>query len=215
MKLFLAIALAAACTFAMGQDKKSQDAVRRLSAANQRLVSEKAQLERDKAQALQKLGEVEKARADAESELKVERGNGVKARRLGDEKRALEQKLADSQAREADLKGKLGETEAALAAARQEGEQLKRRVGNQKDTIGLWQVKTSACEAKNGELAKLGYELVERYRHKSCADIALDNEPFTGIGRARMENLLEDYKDRLRAQKFDARRDPIKQGSAQ
>jgi chromosome segregation ATPase len=219
MRPALFILLAALAFGVLAQDKKAQDATRRLQAANQRLFSEKAQLEREKGELAKKLGDSEKASADADKRLKTEKGalartrNELKA--LEAEKTALQERLAETERREAALKVSLAETQKQLAQASAQGEQLAKRVGHQKDTIGLWQEKTAACENKNGELAKLGYELAGRYRAKTCTDISLENEPFTGIGRARMENLLEDYKDRVRAQQFDARREPIKQGASQ
>jgi hypothetical protein len=55
----------------------------------------------------------------------------------------------------------------------------------------------------NDTLAELGHELAERYRAKTCEDVQRDNEPFTGIWRARMEDMLEDYRDKLLGQRFD------------
>lgn len=201
------------------QDKKSQDALRRMQALNQRLASEKAQLEREKAQLAKENAEAEAARKALASTLKGERGTTAgqkqEIEKLGQAGRELEAKLADALKREEALQRQLAETEKALAESRAGGELLARRVANQAGTIGLWQEKTASCEAKNGELAKLGHELAERYRAKTCGDAMQDNEPFTGIGRARMENLLEDYKDRLRAQRFDARQEAAGSGVQQ
>jgi chromosome segregation ATPase len=207
LSLLLALAL---CAPAVAQDKRMQEAVRRLQAQNQRLASERADLEREKAKLEQEKDDAQKSRSALERKVK----SGARERQdLEDANTALELELADAEDREEALKARLAETEKALAAAREEGAQLRKRLANQGTTIGFWQAKTEACQAKNGELAKLGYDLVERYRQKTCGDITLENEPFTGIARVRMENLLEDYKDQVRAKRFDWRNDSASSGN--
>ena len=192
------------------QDKKAQDAQRRLQAANQRLAAEKAQLERDKAQLAQKLAEAEKSGAAAARQFKSERGVAVSRKeqieKLEQAVRELEQRIGAGQEREELLALELGETEELLGAALHEGEQLRKRLANQVETIAFWQGETEGCRTKNGELGKLGLDLAERYRAKTCDDVQAENEPFTGIGRARMENLLEDYRDKVRAQRYEVKR---------
>jgi chromosome segregation ATPase len=200
-------------TNVIAQDKKgAQDAaLRRLNAQNQRLASEKAKLERENAEAARALDSAQK---DLQGQRLAAARNAKEAKRLGEELEYLEQETAAAFAREDELRQRLAETETALAAAREDAAMLRKRLANQTDTIGYWQAKTSECQAKNGDLAKLGYDLAERYRAKTCADIAVQNEPFTGIGRARMENLLEDYKEQLRAKRFDPRAEPAAKEAA-
>jgi chromosome segregation ATPase len=190
----------------LAQDKKAQDALRRLQATNQRLASDKAQLEREKAKLEE---EVAKGRS-AERSLKSERGTVAGLRKaigaLEEERDALQADLVEADEHAAELAETLAATEKALAEAQGRGEQLARRLANQQKTTGFWQGEADACRAKNAELGKLGGELLERYRAKTCDEISQQNEPFTGIGRARMENLLEDYGDKLREQKYETKR---------
>jgi len=197
--LLLLASLLAFHPAAEAQDKKAQDAARRLQAANQRLASEKAQLERDKSQLAQKLAEQEKSSA---KELQGARSRHD--RELARLRKSSEEQLAQAAEREDALESELLETQDALAEARREGEQLRKRLANQEQTIGFWEKRSSSCDARNAELSKIGNDLIERYRGKTCEDVALENEPFTGLGRARMENLLEDYRERLRAQRVEA-----------
>lgn len=214
MKILL-IALLLAFSGSLYSQDREKDALRRMQAANQRLAAERAQLEREKAKLEQAQQAAAKEKSALEKSLKGEKGVVAKQRKeieaLEAAKTGLEAKLAEAAAREAALAAKLAETEKALAASRQDGEQLRKRIANQSGTIGLWQAKAGDCQAKNGELARLGHELAERYRAKSCADVGRENEVFTGLGRARMENLLEDYKDRIDARRFDARQELAKE----
>jgi len=175
------------------QDKKAQDAARRLQQQNQRLASEKAQLERERGQLAEKLAAQEK-----EAKKQADGARARHGRELAKLREESAQRLAEAAAREEELKAKLAATEQSLAESRREGELLRKRIANQQETIGFWQAKTGACGARSDELEKIGNELVERYRAKTCGDIGVDNDVFTGIGRARMENLLEDYRERLR-----------------
>jgi DNA repair exonuclease SbcCD ATPase subunit len=186
------------------QEARLQEALKRMQALNQRLAADKAQLEREKLKLEQERSDAAKSREALEGRLKSSRGAAAKSaaelQQAREEKLALEARLAQAAQREAALKTKLAETEQALAGSRRDGELLKKRIANQSGTIGYWQERTGSCQAKNAELGRLGGELVERYRAKTCADVERETEPFTGIGRARLENLLEEYKDKLRAQ---------------
>jgi chromosome segregation protein len=213
MRAALLLVLALAAPGALAADEaRLQDALKRLQAANQRLAADKAQLERERARLERERDEAAKARDGMEGKLKSSRGAVAKtAAELEDSQaagRALEGKLAEAGAREEALKAKLAETEQALAASRRDAEALRKRIANQSATIGAWQAKTESCRFKNEALADLGGELAERYRAKTCADIGAENEPFTGIWRARMEDMLEEYRDRLTGQRFDPKAAP-------
>jgi chromosome segregation ATPase len=211
MRLLTLIVALALCAPALAQDKRMQEAVRRLQAQNLRLAGERADLEREKAKLEQEKNEAQKSRSALERKLK----SGARERQdLQDTADALELELAEAEARGDALQAQLADTQNALAAARGEGESLRKRLANQGATIAFWSAKTEACQAKNGELAQLGYDLVERYRAKTCGDISLENEPFTGIAKVRMENLLEDYKSQVRAKRFDWRDDSGAKGAS-
>jgi hypothetical protein len=47
-------------------------------------------------------------------------------------------------------------------------------------------------------------QLLERYEKKGCMSSLLEQEPFTQIKRVELENLVEDYRDRLDAAKIPA-----------
>jgi chromosome segregation ATPase len=56
-------------------------------------------------------------------------------------------------------------------------------------------------EMKNTELFKIGNEILTRYEKFSLGDALAAKEPFTGFKRARLEALVQDYKDKLVDQK--------------
>lgn len=58
------------------------------------------------------------------------------------------------------------------------------------------------CETKNNELYQIGLELVGWYNRKGALNTILEKEPFTRMKSVEMENLLEDYRDKLEGQRL-------------
>lgn len=190
---------------AAAQDK---DAMRRLQGVNQRLAADKAALEREKAQLARDKAAAEKERDELREDAAKQKGTAARRaaelKKLEAEAEKLRADLAAATERETALKGELAKTGEALAESKKAGEQLGRRLANQGETSRLWREKTDACEAKNADLARVGAELIDRYRAKSCGDALVEAEPFTGIAKVRAENLLEEYRERIREARFRA-----------
>lgn len=60
----------------------------------------------------------------------------------------------------------------------------------------------ASCEQKNLALYQVGRSLMDRFEKKTCGETLAQKEPFTGIKRVETENLLEEYRDKLDAQKL-------------
>lgn len=206
MRVSLCLLLLMFSLTGIAQDKK--DAAKRLQQANQKLAGEKAALEREKAQLAREKGELTKERdalkEDAEKLKGIGARNAREAKKLGEEAAKLRADLGAAAEREAALKGELATSAGNLQEARRNGEQLAKRLANQGETSKHWQARTDACEGKNVQLLDLNGELIERYRAKSCADSLAEADPFTGIGKVRLENLVDEYRERLRGARFKA-----------
>ena len=59
--------------------------------------------------------------------------------------------------------------------------------------------RAQACEAKNTELYKLGNEVLDFYDSQTLFSVVGAKEPFTRLKRVEIENRMQDYGDRLRA----------------
>ncbi len=57
-------------------------------------------------------------------------------------------------------------------------------------------------ERRNAELFKVGNEILDRYKKFSLGHALAAREPFTGITRVKLENLAQDYDNKLRDQKW-------------
>lgn len=82
--------------------------------------------------------------------------------------------------------------QAAMLAAAKETDRAKLAA----DLIVL-QRKLDDREAKNLALFKLGGEILTRYEKFSLGEALAAREPFVGTTRAKLENLVQDYQDKL------------------
>jgi hypothetical protein len=61
---------------------------------------------------------------------------------------------------------------------------------------------TQTCEKKNGELYQIDLSLMEKYKDKGVFTSLLQKEPFTQIESVKIENLLQEYRDKADAAKM-------------
>src|SRR5204862_5373823 len=64
-----------------------------------------------------------------------------------------------------------------------------------------YKASTKSCLAKNGALMKVGRELLHCYQDVNFGDMLVAREPLVGEQRIRIQNLLQDYNDKLLDQK--------------
>lgn len=57
----------------------------------------------------------------------------------------------------------------------------------------------TVCERNNAELRDVALEALEAYENKGCLDRFGQLEPFTGVARVRIDNLVEDYRRLIEA----------------
>lgn len=109
----------------------------------------------------------------------------------------LKEKLAASEEDGASLKGSLQRSEnnfklASEVAAQKEAERAKLA-----DQVKRLEVAIADREGKNGELYKLGNEILNRYKQHALGDAILAKEPFVGITRVKLDRLAQKYETRL------------------
>jgi chromosome segregation ATPase len=97
----------------------------------------------------------------------------------------LKQQLAASQAAATESSHGLQETKNRLQAATKDGDAL--------------QVRFDGCQAKNRQLTSLFDELLVEFDHRGVIDALLAREPLTGLKRAQLERLTDEYRTRSAA----------------
>ena len=128
------------------------------------------------------LDAVEQVRAQLDGEVaRLRRETTALETRVGE----LEQALASEQAAHRDARRALEETSGRLTMAVKTNGQL----------LAAYR----SCHAHNGELARAAAALLDAYEGKGVLSVLGEHEPFTGIGRVRLENLMETYRDQIDA----------------
>ena len=174
--------------------RRAQQALRQAETERAALQTEKLALE-DKlkvasAQAA-RLPEVEKKLGDAE---RRNRALGAELTRSRQSNAELEKKLAEANTRYTQLSQT--HTEALRTLASRDN-QIKLQIG----TLTQTRTEVAACEEKNVKLYGYATELMQRYRDKGAFDALTQAEPVTGLKQARIDNLLEEYRDKLETQR--------------
>ena len=179
------------------QVRRMQQAQKKAEAERATLVQEKEGLVKDKAaaeDALKKAGSenagIRRSLAAARQQHDAQKLEVESAKK---ESQSLAEKLADTQKR-------LAETEAVLRATQQKLAATETERGGLATTLGKQREATQSCEAKNIKLYEFGSELLDRYQSKGIWTTLVQKEPFTGIKSVEIENLLEEYRDKLAEQ---------------
>jgi len=181
---------------------KSQEQIRRLRQQMQQLQQTQQQTEQKFTQ--------EKAALDEQLKKSGSELGGVRRKFAEAQKAASEtaSKLASAEKERDELRAKFEEASKKLIALeetqRSTAEKLRVRDA---EALGLQKSLTaeltehSRCEANNLALYQYGRELMTLYRNKGVSSVLSDREPVLGFGKVKMENLLEEYRDKLDAQK--------------
>jgi len=192
------------------KDAREREAMRRLQVAQgelQRVTRERDELVAERDAGTAKAQKLEQSAASAQSALAAER------RRSASELSALRAELDELRKRsEASVaqgsvladRVKLAAEESRVAEARQRDltTQVESRGAEQKRVVQELAASRRAfaqCEAVSGKLHAFGLEMLDRHARVSVLDAARRNEPFVGIKRVELENMIEAYRDRLEA----------------
>ena len=191
------------------KDSREKQMLNRMRQQVQQSEQALTQAEQEKAAALA-------GKDTAEHELKKARSDsGAAKRQLADERAArsrLEGDLKALQAETDKLKAHLADTEKQLADSvalqRATAQKLAQVESAKKQTDGELAGKSDdlqVCETHNGQLYAIGREMMRKYRDKSCGDALAQAEPFTGLKKIEVENLLETWRDKLDKEKLSGK----------
>ena len=199
---------------AQQDDRRAREAARRMQQMQQQLTQEKAQLEQDKAklekenadkekqmkQLLAKLKRTEAGTKQSEADV---RQKSAEADRLKAELEAMSLKFVEQREKADKLADSYKASVETIKQRDAEKETLNVRVLEQREIIGRQSRLVQACEEKNLALYQLGTDLMQRYRNKSVMDALKQAEPFTQLEKVKMENLLQEYSEKMDAKKID------------
>jgi len=200
--------------WAQQDDRRAREAARRMQQMQQQLTQEKAQLEQDKAklekenadrekqikQLLAKLKRTEAGTKQSEADAKQK---SAEVDHLKAELEAMSLKFVEQREKADKLADNYKASVETIKTRDAEKETLNVRTLEQREIIGRQSRLIQACEEKNLALYQLGTDLLQRYRNKSVMDALKQAEPFTQLEKVKMENLLQEYSEKMDAKKID------------
>lgn len=131
---------------------------------------------------------------------------------------ALRKQMASTEAAAAERSGKLEQkfseasnqwqqrNEKSEQQLRIAGEQLKEqseKINQLSGQLKRQDENFALCYANNRKLYDINVDLLERYRNKGVLDVVKQREPFTGVARVEVENMVQDYQYRLEDLRLD------------
>jgi chromosome segregation ATPase len=175
----------------LAADKPGKDETRRLQQQLRKAEQDKTQLAQQKAEAENQLKDSQAKAAEAEGRAAAAGSRSARLKKEIELVKAEKEALAiASQEEHATLAGKLAEAERKLAEQRLEKQTLEAAFARQKTAL-------FTCAERNATLHKLGNEVLDKYEQKGCLSSVLEAEPFTQLQRAKLESLIEDYRDKF------------------
>ena len=197
LELVMATAPAFAADKAAARERA---ALYRMQQNAMKLQAEKSALEREKGELAAKLEAATKALGAAQLQT-------AQTKRRVDR---LDQQLPILREANTELKTKLASAEQRIVentqrctietgTARQERARADTISGNLKQLVAKGDSEIAACRGTNTKLQSVAQEILARYKDKGLFDRALQAEPLTGLISVKIENIAQDYQDRLDA----------------
>ncbi|MEI9923199.1 MAG: hypothetical protein WDN50_06350 [Bradyrhizobium sp.] len=150
----------------------------------------------DQRTALQaRISEADRERANLKLQVDAQKARAAQAEK--DYRQAVEDFNARLEERNQTIeKWKDAYAEAASVARTKDAERAKFESESK-----TYMASSKACTAKNIQLAKVGRELMARYEGVTIGDLMAAKEPVLALRRVEIQNLLQDYKDKIIEQK--------------
>lgn len=189
----LCAALLIATPVHAGKDQ-NKESTRRVQAQLRKVSDEKAALEQDKATLSQELDTLKKKSGELESS--ASRANKRKAV-LEKEAEALKQDKTKLSEEVEQLKKELAESQLALRDTRQNLQQETSQKQRLEQNLSARGKELEVCETKNQKLYQYHVELINRAQNRGSLGALLDSEPVLGLKRVEIENVLEEYRDKV------------------
>ena len=187
--------------------RRAQQAQRKAEDEKAQLLVEKQKLEADAAETKAQLGKsataVVQERRRATS-LQASLDSATKERdQLQKDKDTLTARAAELDVKLKETVGELSKTRATLASTQTE-------LGSRSDLATRMTRAGQECEDRNLKLYGVATELIGKYRGQGVFDSIRRKEPFTGLRKVEVENLLEAYQDRADAVRTDPAATPAR-----
>ncbi len=192
-------------------DKKDRDAQRKLRLMMQNMEQEKAVLASEKNSLSGQVESLNKQVSDLKnSSASVSRKKDARVVALENELLAVKEsnlslssKLQATQSSLEELTAKYQTSLQSLQASVEQGDEYKMKFQESVSNVSRQSQLIEMCEKKNMALYDLNVEILDRYRNKGVWSALLQAEPFTQIKKVEINNILQEYKEKLDDQKME------------
>ena len=192
-------------------DKKDRDAQRKLRLMMQSMEQEKAVLASEKNSLSGQVESLNKQVSDLKnSSASVSRKKDARVVALENELLAVKEsnlslssKLQTTQSSLEELTARHQTSLQDLQASVEQGDEYKMKFQESVSNVSRQSQLIEMCEKKNMALYDLNVEILDRYRNKGVWSALLQAEPFTQIKKVEINNILQEYKEKLDDQKME------------
>jgi chromosome segregation ATPase len=178
---------------------QDEDPTARARAALRTATQRIRELEDQNATLQAKAAEVDRAQQGLTQRLAADEKELADLRKQTDaDKTAIQQTssaLASQREANAKLQGTYQETATTLQTRDAEAKRLD-------STLSQARQRILACEAKNAELYKQAESVLDLYDKRDLLDAVASSEPVTKLKRVEIENVMQEYEDKFRADKI-------------
>jgi chromosome segregation ATPase len=169
-----------------GEAQKFMQQYQQVAAEKTALQAQVAQMKKDLDATNAELAAVKKERDAAKAHVGVSPAAIAQANSA---KEAAERNLDQSKQRMTELVGRFRETATNLKDTEADRVKLRKDLAERNSAF-------DACAANNMQLYEVNREILDRYEHVGLFTKVSANEPFTKITRVRIENLVDEYRER-------------------
>jgi chromosome segregation ATPase len=175
------------------RESREREMLRRAQEALRESQAENAQLEAQKAQAAEQ----------ADVKLKAATTQLDSARRASRAAQAaLQAQLDDAGSARADLSRKLADANQQIALLTRQQQDTASQLKQTQQQLDASKASDASCQAKNLKLYEYSQELVTRYQKKGVWAALTQKEPVTGLKEVGVENVVQEYQEKLAKQKI-------------
>lgn len=185
--------VAAATKDAHKDQKRERQALRRMQQQLTEIQQQKSAVDQEKTVLEQAL---KKTQNEIDTQKRSTASVAAKAHQLEKDIEAVNNEKVE-------LRARLDEAVKQNQAVSAQRDQLEQNLKNDASVLAKENEQRKLCETNNGELYRIGRELVEWYSNKGAFNAILEAEPFTRIKSVEMENLLENYREKLEGQRME------------
>jgi chromosome segregation ATPase len=172
-----------------GEVQKFMQQYQQVSAEKTALQAQLAQMKKDLNAANAELAAVKKERDAAKAHVGVSPAAIAQANSA---KEAAERNVEQSKQRMTELVGRFRETATNLKDAEADRAKLRKDLSDRDRAF-------DTCAVNNLQLYEINRDILDRYEHIGLFTKVSAHEPFTKITRIRIENLVDEYRERAQA----------------